>query len=1239
MKLRLRVSGLAGLISRQPLRVAIIAIVIGALGATGLIRFSVNAGQSLLVGANSAAGSTYASFSNTFGSDPIVLVFTSKNPSAPYLERNLERLGALEIDLAHDPRVSSVLGSGTVAGSLRQAAVAEVNNVLTEYPYFIAETDYLEQLQMGNSNQQDLQSKVQSDISNAQKLLALYVVKAASDAHNTRQQFKQQSTDKVLDSREKAVDAAVAMDSVPPLWAEYLAGPGQQTNQPAAQQFFDRVASAYGDCDETIANLLQIQPSCQIYFERALLDLPNCPPASSHQFCDPKPQWSSVLPPPAQGTTCPGGLGGVPCSYEIVTIRLKPQYVGDQGAISSLQDKINSELQHGIASDSYTQQLTSANFNNLKALGPLVPTECGGQTAQQDQACVSAFTGNNCPAALKNGNDCSFGRVMAGAPLLGLGIVTSMTQLLPILFAVGIFVMLLILVGFFRVRGRAWPLLAAGAATILTFGISLWTGTPITPAVLAGVPVLVGLGVDYAVQLIARFYEERRASTPSDEAVRHVIENSGRATLVAAIATLAGLAALALFSGIDWGPLVAVPLVAEFALVLCGGVILAWLGGLFIALPLVVWSDRRRSIELDAEPKPRFARRRETKPAERTLAIADSWRGVVALASLLAVAGWIALHFVPVQTDPQRLVSPSLQAYKDVLTVQDQTGYTNEIDVALHGQVATGPIDNATGNPSDVEWQCGVASVIRSTHSDVVAAATSIGDYLIASGSGPSGSNAAACVPAPSPSGSPSPSPSASPSPGAASPSPSPAASASPTSERASAEGAVTAAQVQPFPVAQAPSPTPSPAPTASGSAIPSPLPSGKASPSASPSPSQGAAPATQTTFLCNLRLLPLLSRTLVMDISPDTQACPAVDKYQDVFLTKDATPIDPNSGRIVIGVHTNSVADQSKLVNSIRSDIANPPNGMTAAPTGVAVLATTAYDNLVNRSYLLNLAPLAVVAIALYLIYREPRRALLPLLPTVLAAGWAPLVLLLLGRLPGGIGQTLGSLNPLTVVLGALVIALGTEFGVMLLSRFYEERRRGLDPDAAAAAALGGVGRAIRVSALTLGAGFAVLAISGLFPNSFPLIADFGLAVVIDLALAVGAVFLVMLPVAVALERRSPLQLARVETPSPAPAAEPSPPQAKPRPRRGGRRPKPATRADETPAIVDDTPAAEPERKEPAAEPSEQPTPGSRRMPGVSGRRRIQRPEEPATEEPAEEAPRRRPGVSGRRRGKQPGS
>ena len=61
-------------------------------------------------------------------------------------------------------------------------------------------------------------------------------------------------------------------------------------------------------------------------------------------------------------------------------------------------------------------------------------------------------------------------------------------------------------------------------------------------------------------------------------------------------------------------------------------------------------------------------------------------------------------------------------------------------------------------------------------------------------------------------------------------------------------------------------------------------------------------------------------------------------------------------------------------------------------------------------------------------------RRALVPLVPTLLATGWASLVLWLTG-IP---------LNPMSAALGALTIAIATEFGVILAGRFHEERRGG---------------------------------------------------------------------------------------------------------------------------------------------------------------------------------------------------
>ncbi|MGH7723459.1 MAG: MMPL family transporter, partial [Candidatus Dormibacteria bacterium] len=582
---------LAGPMARRPLLVLIVALLASAGLATGFLRFSVDAGQSLLVGSGSAAGQANRSFTSSFGTDPIVVVLSAGdagapgNPTAPYLEKNLQRLAALEQDLAHDPRVAQVLGPGTVAQAALAATTAEVTKTLGdaqhigEYPYFIAETDYLVARQKGETNATKLQTQFNNDLSTYQQLLALYVARAANDAHHARQAYARKpipASDRILDGQERAADAAVTADPMPPLFAEYLSGPANPVDQNAARAFFDRVTGAFGDCDGEIAQLLQITPTCQYYLDRILLDLVHCPTQAQTQaasakgqeaFCSPKSEWTAVLPQPAVVGT------GRLLAREVITVRLTAAAAADRGAVLAVRQKISDELSRGIAVDAYTNGLTAAQRQQLHGLGPLDPTECAGAGQKNSPSCYASF------------NDRPFESVIAGAPLLTYGVVDSMSQTLVILFPVVMVLMAILLVVAFRVRGRLWPLLAALGAAAATVGLSLWLGIAVTPAVLAGIPVLVGLAVDYAVQVVARYDEARGRGDDRQAAILEAALRSGPATLTAAVATLAGFGTLMVFAGVDAGPLVAIPLVAEFALVLFAGVVLSWLAAMFIALP------------------------------------------------------------------------------------------------------------------------------------------------------------------------------------------------------------------------------------------------------------------------------------------------------------------------------------------------------------------------------------------------------------------------------------------------------------------------------------------------------------------------------------------------------------------------------------------------------------------------------------------------------------------------------
>jgi hypothetical protein len=90
-------------------------------------------------------------------------------------------------------------------------------------------------------------------------------------------------------------------------------------------------------------------------------------------------------------------------------------------------------------------------------------------------------------------------------------------------------------------------------------------------------------------------------------------------------------------------------------------------------------------------------------------------------------------------------------------------------------------------------------------------------------------------------------------------------------------------------------------------------------------------------------------------------------------------------------------------------------------------------------------------------------------------------------------------------------VIASCTEFSVLILGRYLEERQKGLASREASDTAAARTGRAFFTSAATTIGGFAVLMVSPL-----PLLRDFGLVVTLNVAIALLAALVVMPPMMV---------------------------------------------------------------------------------------------------------------------------
>jgi hydrophobe/amphiphile efflux-3 (HAE3) family protein len=216
----------------------------------------------------------------------------------------------------------------------------------------------------------------------------------------------------------------------------------------------------------------------------------------------------------------------------------------------------------------------------------------------------------------------------------------------------------------------------------------------------------------------------------------------------------------------------------------------------------------------------------------------------------------------------------------------------------------------------------------------------------------------------------------------------------------------------------------------------------------------------------------------------------------------------DRSAATLAFGIRLMPLDRQQRVIDALRAEL-DPPPGVGAQLAGVPVLAAQANADLSSawRRALTLVAGLLAVALVLLAVLRSAQRALVPLVPIALATGWSALVVFATGV----------PLNPMSATLGALVIAISTEFAVLLSERFRAERA-GRDLPAALAAAYRSTGRAVLASGVTAIAGFGVLALSDI-----RMLSDFGLVTVIDLTVSLAGV-LALLPSVLVLAERGAL-------------------------------------------------------------------------------------------------------------------
>ena len=285
--------------------------------------------------------------------------------------------------------------------------------------------------------------------------------------------------------------------------------------------------------------------------------------------------------------------------------------------------------------------------------------------------------------------------------------------------------MLIILAFIFKVRGFfAWRWLPLGIVflgIIYAFGAMGILSIPITMVTMAVFPILVGLGVDYAIQFHNRYDEEMRENRTTADAIVNSVTHIGPTIGIAIVAACLGFAAL-FFSP--------VPMIRDFGLTLIIGVTACYLVSMVVLLAILHWHDRRQESKMNAtqdKANPHSARQTSSF-VERGLSRLAPWviknpLLIVLVAVLLCAAGLVADSHVQTETNEMGFISQDIPAVRTVNTLKSTGTGLVSTNLLIEAQDVT--------DPAVLDWMRQIEQRVNEEQSDAVNGTTSIADVIM----------------------------------------------------------------------------------------------------------------------------------------------------------------------------------------------------------------------------------------------------------------------------------------------------------------------------------------------------------------------------------------------------------------------------------------------------------------------------------------------------------------------------
>ena len=284
-----------------------------------------------------------------------------------------------------------------------------------------------------------------------------------------------------------------------------------------------------------------------------------------------------------------------------------------------------------------------------------------------------------------------------------------------LILAAMLLMVLAVLLLFSHVRYSLLPVGVVAVGLIMTFGFMGLSGISISMVVIGAFPVLIGIGIDYAIQFHARFDEEiQRGTIP--EAVWATVVNLGPSVLIAMSATALG------FIAMFFAP---VPMVADFGMVCTIGVASCYIAALIIVPVFATVMNYRPKKEAPTSGSQEgglsFIERYDRLLGRLAYTVAKHPVPVILLVAVVAAGGYHLDQSVPISADEKTFVPDDMPALRDLEKITRTMGETSSIPVVV--------IADDVLSPETLAWidQFGV---YEQEHNDKVTGVASIATLI-----------------------------------------------------------------------------------------------------------------------------------------------------------------------------------------------------------------------------------------------------------------------------------------------------------------------------------------------------------------------------------------------------------------------------------------------------------------------------------------------------------------------------